>query len=105
MSLRLAHVRRKNFETKEVYLDNGISYLVWSIFPKDKKLNPENSIGVRVWPAGAGPSEKWFVVEYFKPGTKGWADGGYELKDKYGNKTQVFLDEVIVHPNYKIEKK
>ena len=104
MSLRLAHVRRKGFETKELQLDNGIPYLVWSKFPKARKLNPEDSIGVRVWPAGAGPSEKWIVTEYFEPGTKGWGDGGYELRNPRGEKTQVFLDEVIIHPQHKADK-
>jgi hypothetical protein len=104
MSLRLAHVRRKGFETKELQLDNGIPYLVWSKFPKARKLNPEDSIGVRVWPAGAGPSEKWIVTEYFEPGTKGWGDGGYELSNPRGEKTQVFLDEVIIHPQHKAGK-
>jgi len=105
MSLRLAHVRRKNFETKEKQLDNGIPYLVWTKYPKNRKLKPEEAIGVRVWPAGAGPSEKWFVTEYFEPGTKGWGDGGYELRNPRGEKTQVFLDEVIIHPQHKAVKK
>lgn len=105
MSLRLAHVRRKNFETKEKQLDNGIPYLVWTKYPKNRKLKPEEALGVRVWPAGAGPSEKWVVTEYFEPGTKGWGDGGYELRNPRGEKTQVFLDEVIIHPQHKAVKK
>lgn len=103
MSLRLAHVRRKNYETEERRLDNGIPYLVWTKYPKDRKLSPETSVGQRVWPAGAPPSEKWFVIGYYEPGTPGWIDGGYELRDKYGNKTQVFLDEVIIHPTIKFK--
>lgn len=105
MSLRLAHVRRKGYQTKEKRLDNGIPYLVWTKFPKERKVNPETSVGVRVWPAGAGPSEKWFVIGHYSPGTPGWKEGGYELRDKYGNKTQVFYEEVIIHPSIKFKKK
>ena len=105
MSLRLAHVRRKDYQTKDRELSNGIPYLVWTKFPKERKLIPSNSLGVRVWPAGAGPSEVWTVKEYFEPGTKGWVDGGYEIEDKYGAKSQVFTEELIIHPKVKIKRK
>jgi len=104
MSLRLAHVRRKDYQTKERELSNGIPYLVWTKYPKERKLISSNSLGVRVWPAGAGPSEVWTVKEYFEPGTKGWVDGGYEIENKYGYKAQVFLDELIIHPKVKLKK-
>ena len=105
MSLRLAHVRRKDYQTEEKELSNGIPYLVWTKYPIERKLNPTTSLGVRVWPAGAGPSEVWTVKEYFEPGTKGWGDGGYEIVDKYGVKAQVFIDELIIHPKVKQKRK
>jgi hypothetical protein len=105
MSLRLAHVRRKDYQTEERELSTGIPYLVWTKYPKERKLIPSNSLGVRVWPAGSGPSEVWTVKEYFEPGTKGWGDGGYEIEDKYGVKSQVFMDELIIHPKVKTKKK
>ena len=43
--------------------------------------------------------------EYFEPGTKGWGDGGYEIEDKYGVKSQVFIDELIIHPKVKQKRK
>ena len=105
MSLRLAHVRRKDYQTEERELSTGIPYLVWTKYPKERKLIPSNSVGVRVWPAGSGPSEVWTVKEYFEPGTKGWSDGGYEIEDKYGVKSQVFMDELIIHPKVNTKKK
>lgn len=101
MSLRLAHVRRKDYQTEERELSSGITYLIWTKYPRDRKLKSDNSSGVRVWPAGAGPSEVWTVREYFEPGTKGWGDGGYEIEDKYGARAQVFIDELIIHPKVK----
>ena len=104
MTLRLAHVRRRAYKTIQKELNSGIPYLVWAKYPKERYLDPSASLGVRVWPAGAGPSEVWTVIEYFEPGTKGWVDGGYEIKDKYGVKSQVFLDELIIHPKVKLKK-
>ena len=101
MSLRLAHVRRKDYQTEEKELSSGIPYLVWTKYPKERKLDPSKSLGVRVWPAGAGPSEVFTLKEYLEPGTKGWGDGGYEIEDKYRVKAQVFTDELIIHPKVK----
>ena len=47
MSLRLAHVRRKDYQTEERELNSGIAYLVWTKYPRDRKLKPDNSAGVR----------------------------------------------------------
>lgn len=104
MTLRLNHARRKNYKTEEKELPNGIPYLVWKKYPKNKKLDPENAIGVRVWIAGESPSSTWFVKEHRKPGSSGFKDGGYVLRDKIGYKTYVEYDEVIIHPSHKEKK-
>ena len=104
MTLRLNHARRKNYVTEEKELKNGIPYLVWKKYPKNKKLDPENSLGVRVWIAGESPSSTWTVKEHRKPGTVGFKDGGFVLIDKFSNLTYVEYDEVIIHPSHKDKK-
>lgn len=104
MTLRLNHARRKNYVTEEKELENGIPYLVWKKYPKNRKLDPLTSKGLRVWIAGSSPSEKWFIHEHREPGTIGFQNGGYVLKDHIGYKTYVEYQEVILHPSIKLKK-
>lgn len=104
MTLRLNHARRKNYVTEEKKLSNGIPYLIWKKYPKNKKLDSENAMGVRVWIAGESPNSTWTVKEHRKPGSMGFQDGGYVVVDKIGNKSYVGYDEVIIHPSHKDKK-
>lgn len=100
MNIRLTPTNNKTHKTSEKQLDNGIPYLIWEEYPEQSCLSKKRNLeGARVWIAGSSKSEKWFVVSKHKKGEKKFPDGGFTLKNQYGEKTYVFYEEVVLHPS------
>mgnify|MGYP001545318526 CR=1 FL=1 len=96
--MRTKPTRRKNYKTKEVALDNGIPYLRWEVYPEKAKILSDADEGRRVWIAGTSSSEVWKLVKYHKPDTLSFKSGGLTVRNKKGNKIDLFYEEAILHP-------
>lgn len=103
MPLRTTPASRKHYKTGERTIGEGVSYLYWEKYPKNRKLDPNKAIGTRIWLAGTSASSDWEVVVHHPPGKAGWPEGGYTVRsEKEGFTAHVFYDEVIIHPRVKL---
>lgn len=97
--MRLAHTKRKDYNTIEVQDHNNITYLVWEVFPVEVDLSAiEVKEGLRIWIAGTSLTDKWTVKKYHPAGSFGFAEGGYTAMSDQGEVTYISLTEAILHP-------
>lgn len=107
MSLRSKNTNSKQFKTKEVYDDRGISYLIWDEYPEWCKLRDDTEYeGTRIWISGTSKREQWQIDQIHQPGDDMFPKGGITaMNRKKFNTVDLYFEEVILHPQSKIAKK